>query len=337
MKMKMQALPRYMLQAQRAYPEARGDFTALLTQISLASKAIARELGRAALAGTLGTTGEVNVQGEVVKKLDVLANEIMVDALEESGLVCTMVSEEMDEPLHLGKACERAKYVVCFDPVDGSSNIDVNGVVGTIFSIRRRKGQGPDHVTADVLQRGTEQVAAGYVMYAPATLFVYTARDGLHAFTLDPTLGEFLLSHEDIRIPARGKTYSVNEGNFHRWHPYTRRLVEYLRTVDKATGRPYSLRYAGSMVADLHRTLLEGGLFLYPADVDDPKRPTGKLRLLYEAAPAALVVEQAGGRASTGTEQILDIQPTSPHQRVPLIIGSPEDVALHEKFYQERR
>ncbi len=337
MSMKSQALPRYLIQAQRAHPEATGDLTTLLAQISLASKAISRELGQAALAGTLGTTGQVNVQGELVKKLDVVANEIMVEALEESGLVSTIVSEEMDEPLYLEKAGPRAKYVVCVDPVDGSSNIDINGVVGTIFSIRRRKSHGPDQVAADVLQPGTAQVAAGYVMYGPSTVFVYTACEGLHAFTLDPTLGEFLLSHEDIRIPARGRTYSVNEGNFHRWHPYTRSLVKYLRAVDKATGRPYSLRYAGSMVADLHRTLLEGGIFLYPADVDDPKKPTGKLRLLYEAAPAALIVEQAGGRATTGTEQILDIQPTSPHQRVPLIIGSPEDVALAEEFYQERR
>ncbi len=337
MKMKSQTFPRYILQAQRAHPEARGDLAALLYQISLASKAIARELGRAGVAGNLGTTGEVNVQGEVVKKLDVLANNIMVDALEESGLVSTIVSEEMDEPLYLEKADERAKYVVCIDPVDGSSNIDTNGIVGTIFSIRARKGRGPGQVAADVLQPGTAQVAAGYVMYGPTTMFVYTARDGLHAFTLDPALGEFLVSHENIRMPAKGKTYSVNEGHFHRWHPYTRRLVEHLRTIDEPTGRPYSLRYAGSMVADLHRTLLEGGIFLYPADVDDPKKPTGKLRLLYEAAPAALVVDQAGGRASTGTEQILEIQPTSPDQRVPLIIGSPEDVALAEEFYQERR
>ena len=332
-----QALPRYLIQAEHERPETMRDLATLLYQISLASKAIARELGRAALTGTLGMTGEVNVQGELVKKLDVLANEIIVEALEDSGLVSTIVSEELDEPLYLEKAGERAKYVVCLDPVDGSSNIDVNGIVGTFFSIRDRKGQGPDQLAADVLQPGTAQVAAGYVMYGPSTVFVYTARDGLHAFTLDPTLGEFLLSQEGIRIPARGKTYSVNEGNFHRWHPYTRRLVEHLRTIDKATDRPYSLRYTGSMVADLHRTLLEGGLFLYPADVDDPKKPTGKLRLLYEAAPAALIVEQAGGRASTGTEQILDIQPTSPHQRVPLIIGSPEDVALAEDFYQERR
>ncbi len=337
MSVKGLTLHRHILQAQQAHPEASGEFTALLTQISLAGKVIAHEVGRAALAGTLGVTGEVNVQGEQVKKLDALSNKVMVDALEGSGLVCTMVSEEMEEPLHLRKACQRAKYVVCFDPVDGSSNIDINGVVGTIFSILRRKDRGPDHVAADVLQRGTEQVAAGYVMYGPSTVFVYTAGDGVRGFTLDPITGEFLLSHDEIRIPARGKTYSVNEGHFDRWHPPTRRLIEYLRAADKATGRPYSLRYVGSLVADLHRTLLEGGIYLYPEDADNPKQPTGKLRLLYEAAPLALVTEQAGGRASTGTERILDIAPNSPHQRVPLIIGSPEDVALAEDFCQMRR
>ena len=337
MNLKGVTLPRHILQSQRAHPEASGEFTALMTQISLACKVIAREVGQAALAGTLGGTGEVNVQGEQVKKLDILSNEIMVEALEGSGLVCTMVSEEMDEPLHLDQACRQAKYVVCFDPVDGSSNIDINGVVGTIFSIRRRRGQGPDHVAADVLRQGTEQVAAGYVMYGPSTIFVYTAGDGAHGFTLDSTIGEFLLSHENIRVPARGKTYSVNEGHFHRWHPHTRHLVEYLRTVDKPSGRPYSLRYVGSLVADLHRTLLEGGIYLYPQDADNPKQPTGKLRLLYEAAPLGFVAEQAGGRASTGAERILDIQPTAFHQRVPLIIGSAEDVALAEEFYQDRR
>jgi fructose-1,6-bisphosphatase I len=329
-------LPQHILLAQQAHPEARGDFTRLLMQIGLASKVIARELRRAALAGTLGGAGTVNVQGEQVKKLDVLANEIVVDALSKSRLVCTMVSEEMDEPLHLTAACAEAPYVVCFDPLDGSSNIDVNGVVGTIFSIRRRRGGGSDHVTADILGPGTDQVAAGYVMYGPSTAFVYTAGDGVHGFTLDTSIGEYLLSHERIRIPVKGKTYSINEGNFHRWHPHTRRLVEHLRTADKPSGRPYSLRYVGSLVADLHRTLLEGGIFLYPEDASQPRGTGGKLRLLYEVAPVSLVVEQAGGRASTGQERILDIRPTSPHQRVPVILGSPEDVALAERFSREQ-
>jgi fructose-1,6-bisphosphatase I len=287
-------LPQHILLAQQAHPEARGDFSRLLTHISLAAKVIAREMRRAALVGTLGGAGTVNVQGEQVKKLDLLANEIMVDALSDSRLVCTMVSEEMDEPLHLDAACSTARYVVCFDPMDGSSNIDVNGVVGTIFSIRRRRSGGPDHVTADVLGPGTDQVAAGYVMYGPGTVFVYTAGDGVHGFTLDPSIGEFLLSHERIRIPAKGKTYSVNEGNFNRWHPHTRRLVEHLRTAAQPGGGPSSLRYVGALVADMHRILL----------------------------------------ASTGRERILDIRPTSPHQRVPAIIGSPEDVALAETFYR---
>lgn len=330
-------LPRHLLMDQQTHPEATGEFTALLTQIGLATKIIAREVNRAALVGRLGYTGETNVQGEEVKKLDLWSNEVMMSALEESGLVCTLVSEEMEEPLHFAHHCGRAKYIVCFDPIDGSSNIDVNGATGTIFSVRRRHHTGADHVPADVLQKGTEQVAAGYVMYGPSTILVYTAGHGVHGFTLDPTIGEFLLSHENICIPRRGSTYSINEGHYHRWHPYTRRAVEYLREPDKASGRPYSLRYVGSLVADLHRTLLEGGIYLYPADADDPKRPTGKLRLLYEAAPMGFITEQAGGRASTGTERILDIQPSTYHQRVPLVIGSMDDVKLVEDFYQGRR
>lgn len=329
-------LARHVFQAQQAHPGASGEFSTLLTQIGLASKLIAREISRGALAGVRGTLGAVNVQGESVTKLDVVANEIVLDCLEHSGLVVSMVSEEMDAARHTATSPRRGQYVVCFDPVDGSSNIDVNVAIGTIFSIRRSTGGGPDPVTADILRPGTEQVAAGYVMYGSSTVFVYTARHGVHGFTLDPTLGEFLLSHQGIRIPARGKIYSVNEGNSTRWHAHTRRLVERLRAGGPDGARPYSLRYVGSLVADFHRTLLEGGIFLYPEDADNPKQPTGKLRLLYEAAPLSLVVEEAGGRASTGRERILDIRPASLHQRVPLIIGSPEDVALAESFYQDR-
>ncbi len=313
------------------------DLAVVLTQLALAGKVIARELSRAALIGQLGTTGETNVQGETVKKLDVWSNEVVVGALEATGLVCTLVSEEMTDPLHLARHCPRAQYVVCFDPVDGSSNLDINGIVGTIFSIRRRRGAGADHVAADALQPGTAQVAAGYIMYGPSTLLVVTAGEGVYGFTLDDTIGEFVRSHDRIRIPARGKIYSTNEGNASRWDPNVRRYVEHLRTPDAATGRPYTARYVGSMVADLHRTLLEGGIFLYPADIAKDGKPAGKLRLLYEAAPMGFVTEQAGGRASTGHERILDIQPTSYHQRVPLVIGSPEDVALAEEFIRGRR
>lgn len=314
-----------------------GELSFLLTEISLAAKVISREVNRAALVGKLGYTGEMNVQGEQVKKLDVWSNEVFASALEESRLVCAMVSEEMEQPLHIDGNCAGGRYVVCFDPVDGSSNLDINGAVGTIFSILHRRVQGRDHVAADALQKGREQVAAGYVMYGTSTVLVYAAGSGVCGFTLDQTIGEFIRSHDDIRIPRSGKTYSVNQGNYHRWPQPARRAVDYLSAPDKATGRPYTQRYVGAMVADVHRTLLEGGVFMYPADAEEGKRATGKLRLLYEASPMSYVVEQAGGRASTGTEQILDIQPSEYHQRVPLIIGSADEVALVEEFYRGQR
>lgn len=314
-----------------------GGLDLVLNQISLAGKLIARELSRASLVGRLGTTGEVNVQGEVVKKLDVWANDVMVSALEATGIVCTLVSEEMDEPLHLGAHCATGEYTVCFDPVDGSSNLDVNGIVGTIFSIRPRHGRGSDHATTDAVQPGTAQVAAGYVMYGPSTVLVYTAGAGVHAFTLDSTVGEFVESHPKIQIPRRGRIYSVNEAHAPAWQPGILRYIDYLRARDPATGRPYTGRYVGSMVADVHRTLLEGGIFLYPAEVGADGRATGKLRLQYEAAPMAFVIEQAGGKASTGRERIQDIRPGSVHQRIPLLIGSAEDVTVAEEFVAGRR
>lgn len=318
-----------------ASPEPDG-LAAVVEALAGAGVRIARELARAALVGRLGSTGEINVQGEIVKKLDAWGNDVVVDALAATGLVCTLVSEEMEEPLHVEASCARARYVVCFDPVDGSSNLDVNGVVGTIFSIRPRSAAA-DHPGADVLAPGLSQVAAGYVMYGPATQLVCATGHGVDGFTLDPDAGTFVRTHAGIRIPARGRTYSVNEGNARRWLPDLRRFVEYLKREDAATGRPYSARYAGSFVADFHRTLLEGGVFLYPAAVSRSGKASGKLRLLYEAAPMALVCEQAGGRASTGNGRILEVSPTSPHERVPLIIGSPEDVELAEAFFQQQR
>lgn len=315
--------------------EAAGpDLAAVIAALARAGLTIATELGRAALVGQLGTTGGTNVQGETVKKLDVWGNDVVVDALRATGRACTLVSEEMEAPLHLERDCARAPFVVAFDPVDGSSNLDVNGIVGTIFSIRARRGRGADHVRDDALLPGTAQVAAGYVMYGPATQLVLTAGDGVHAFTLDRERGEFVLSHERIRIPGRGRCYSVNEGTSRGWPDGVRRFVEHLKDTDVATGRPYTARYAGSLVTDVHRTLLEGGIYLYPPTRD---KASGKLRLLYEAAPMGWVVEQAGGRASTGRARILDVRPESPHQRVPLFIGSPEDVALAEDFQEGRR
>jgi fructose-1,6-bisphosphatase I len=221
---------------------------------------------------------------------------------------------------------------VCTDPVDGSSNLDVNGSVGTIFGVRASEGKTPAGPAA--LGPGTEQIAAGYVMYGPATTLVYTVGQGTHGFTLNEETGEFLLTHPDMRIPRRGKTYGINEGNLHSWHPGQRAFVEHLKTPDKPSGRPYSLRYSGAMVADVHRTLLDGGLFMYPADWSDPKKPKAKLRLLYEVAPMGMIVEQAGGRASTGFERVLDLVPTEYHQRAAVILGSPEDVATADEFYR---
>lgn len=301
----------------------------LITQIAVAGRIIARELARAPLVGLLGKTGETNVQGEDVKKLDLWANNVVVNALKDTDLVCTMVSEEMAEPLHLDDHCERGRYVVCFDPVDGSSNLDINGIVGTIFSIRPRT-PGPEHVKADALKPGTAQIAAGYIMYGPATLMVLTTGDGVHGFTLGPTIGEFVRSHPAIRIPERGHIYSANEANAAKWEGGVREFIEHLRGA--ALGRAFTARYVGSLVADFHRTLLEGGIFLYPAETRSP----GKLRLQYEAAPMGFIVEQAGGTASTGRERIATIEPTTYHQRVPLVIGSPEEVALAESFIGAR-
>jgi fructose-1,6-bisphosphatase I len=310
----------------------------VIEALAEAGREIARELARAALVGQLGSTGATNVQGETVKKLDIWANDVVVRVLAGTGLVCTMVSEEMGEPLHLDDQCPGAPYVVCFDPVDGSSNLDVNGVVGTIFSIRPRTGRSPgrQHVAADAVGPGTAQVAAGYIGYGPSTVLALTTGQGVDIFTLDPDRGAFLRSHAGLRIPARGHIFSANEANSPRWAPALRQYLEYLRVPDAHTGRPYTARYVGSLVADVHRTLLEGGIYLYPAEEAADGRSSGKLRLQYEAAPMALLLEAAGGAASTGSERIMQIVPRTPHQRVPLMIGSPDDVKLAEEFLAGR-
>jgi fructose-1,6-bisphosphatase I len=239
----------------------------------------------------------------------------------------------MDKPVQLPENWPHGKYMLLFDPLDGSSNTDVNMPLGTIFSILRHEGRGlPSE--PELVRRGTQQVAAGYLMYGSSTMLVYTAGRGAHGFTLDPGIGEYYLSHESIRIPARGQVYAVNEGNMQKWPDGTRKFLEYVKAADKQTGRPYSARYSGCLVADVHRVLLGGGLYLYPAEVD---KPEGKLRLLYEANPLAMVVEQAGGKASTGTMRILDVEAKSLHQRVPLLIGSKDDVTAAEEFIQGKR
>jgi fructose-1,6-bisphosphatase I len=309
------------------------DVAAIVGRVGRVAVVIAQELAHAALRDRLGYAGGANVSGDQVKKLDVWGHETMVAALRATGVCAALISEEAPEPVEMEEARGLDALVVCCDPVDGSSNLDVNGTVGTIFSVRPGHGRRP--AGPAVLGRPcSEQLAAGYVMYGPATALVYTTGRGAHGFTLNRDTGEFLLTHPDIRIPRRGKVYGINEGNFHSWHPGQRAFVEYLRTPDTATGRPYSLRYSGAMVADVHRTLLDGGLFMYPADGSDPTRPKGKLRLLYEVAPMAFITEQAGGRASTGTGRVLDLVATEYHQRSAVILGSPDDVALAEEFYR---
>ncbi len=328
-------LIRHLLGEKQTYPDQAVELAGLLTQIVWAAKVIARALREAGLVDLLGVTGGVNVQGEAVKKLDVFTNETFIAAFRQMGLVCAVVSEEMEGPYLLAEDCERAGYALFVDPLDGSLNADVNGTVGSIFSIHRRPGGGRGGDESELLRPGTAQVAAGYVLYGPSTILVYTAGYGVHGFTLDTSIGEFLLSHEHVRIPPRGRTYSVNEGHSRFWLPAIRKFIDALKAPDPANGRPYSARYAGALVADLHRTLLEGGVYLYPAETADGGKPAGKLRLMYEAAPLAFVTEQAGGRASTGIERILDIVPASIHQRVPLIIGSLEEVSLAEAFIRE--
>jgi len=325
---KITTVQQHILDEERLYPGATGDFTALLTSLTLAAKIISREVNQAGLVRILGETGEINVHGEAVQKLDEFAQQTIYRAMGHSGHLCVMASEESEGIIPIPDGGKRGRYVLMFDPLDGSSNIDVNASIGTIFSIHRKITTGIDGVLEDCLQVGTEQLAAGYFIYGSSTMMVYTTGHGVNGFTLDPSLGEFLLSHENIKIPKRGKIYSINEGNVNQWDAGTRRYVDHVKSDQKSDGRPYSLRYIGSLVADFHRNLLKGGIFLYPG-------PKGKLRLLYEAAPLAMVVEQAGGNASTGSQRILDIVPESLHQRVPLIIGSTEDVRLYEKFCRE--
>jgi len=322
-------LERHILERQRAHPQATGDFTGLFQQVALAAKLIASRVNQAGLAGILGLTGAINVQGEEVQKLDDFANRTLIKCVEASGHVCVMASEEVEEIILVPERYPTGKYVLMFDPLDGSTNIDVNVSIGTIFSVHRRVTVGRDGTLADCLQRGSAQIAAGYVIYGSSTMLVYTTGDGVHGFTLDPSVGEFFLSHENIRIPPRGKTYSINEGNAGKWDKPVSDWVSWLKSADAEAGRPYALRYVGTLVADFHRTLLKGGVFAYPGD---KKSPQGKLRLLYECAPMALIAEAARGAASDGKGRILDIVPTELHARTPLFIGSRDDVADAIRF-----
>lgn len=323
-------LERHIREEERNHPGARGLFTRLVTQITLASKIINAEVNKAGLADILGLTGQVNVQGEEVQKLDEYANEVMRKALDHTGSVAALASEEMEEVYVVpGEYVEGGEYVVLYDPLDGSSNIDVNVSIGSIFSILRRKSGNGAARLEDFLQPGVSQVCAGYVIYGSSTMLVYTTGNGVDGFTLDPSVGEFFLSHPDIQIPERGKIYSINEGNSSKWEESTARYIAHLKAEDAASGRPYSGRYIGSLVADFHRNLLKGGIFLYPGD---RKNPSGKLRLLYECSPMSFIAEQAGGAASDGRQRVMEIQPEKLHQRIPFIVGSKRDVADAIRF-----
>ncbi len=332
-KIKFNTLARHIYEEERNYPEATGELSDLLHDLSLAAKVISLEVNKAGLVDIIGFTGNKNVHGEQVKKLDIYAHEMMIKAMDHGGHLCVMASEEEEDIIHIPPEFFIGKYVLLFDPLDGSSNIDANISIGTIFSIYRRVSpEGVSGTLEDCLQHGFKQVAAGYVIYGSSTIFVYTAGNGVHGFTLDPSFGEFILSHPNIRTPKKGKIYSINEGNYLYWHPGLKRYIKYLQEEDKVSERPYSSRYIGSMVADIHRNLLYGGIFMYPAD---SRSPNGKLRLMYECNPMAFIVEQAGGRASNGKQRLLEVTPTSLHQRTPIFIGSEEDVLLVEKFMSE--
>jgi fructose-1,6-bisphosphatase I len=321
-------LDRYILEGERAHPGATGELSQLLMRFGVAGKRIARELAVGGLTNVLGAAGTANVQGEQQKKLDVLANEILLETFDYGGLVSIAASEELEEPYIYSRSASAGRYAILFDPMDGSSNIDVNGTLGTIFSIRRRL-EGSE---ADLLRPGREQIAAGYILFGPAVLLVYTSGEGVHLFTLEPSIGEFLLTREAVRMPGRGKGYAVNEGRSRGWTPQARAFVEHLKEDDRASGRPYSTRYSGSLVADFHRILLEGGIYFYPADAGAGGKSSGKLRVLYECHPLAFVAEQSGGRATTGREPVLDVTPESLHARIPFAIGSPAEIELYERF-----
>ncbi len=315
-------IERFIIEQEKLHPQATGELSGLLYDLALAAKMIANKVRSAGLADILGATDSENVQGEIQQKLDVLANEIIIKALDHGGRLCAMASEEEPDIIEIPDKFRCGKYCLLFDPLDGSSNIDVNVPVGTIFSVVKKITDGVRGEMADMLQAGRTQVAAGYVIYGSSTMLVYTTGQGAHGFTLDPSLGEFLLSHPNIRIPDSGRYLSVNDSYQDQWDEPVKKLMQYYRGID-GTRPPLNTRYVGSLVADFHRNLLGGGLFAYPAN---RRNTRGKLRLLYEANPLAFIVEQAGGGATDGHQAILDIVPTELHQRTPLFIGSKSDV-----------
>ena len=332
-------LTRYLIEQRRRFPQASGELNALLLDISMACKAIARIVALGSLGDAMPAGGELNVQGETQKPLDVLSNEILVRMNEWSGHLAGMASEEMDQPLQIPSNYARGKYLLVFDPLDGSSNIDVNVSVGSIFSILRAPADavdsGRDVTEADFLQPGAAQVAAGYAIYGPTTMLVLSVGNGVVGFTLNPTLGEFVLTHESIRVPADTQEFAINTSNARFWEPPVKRYVdECMAGRSGPRGKDFNMRWIASMVAEAHRILMRGGVFLYPRDTRDPSRP-GRLRLLYEANPIGFVMEQAGGRCSTGRQPMLGVRPTSLHQRIGVVFGSTSEVERIEHYHRQ--
>ncbi len=326
-------LGQFIIEKQNDFPYAKGELSRLLRDIGIASKIVNREVNKAGLLDILGDAGTINIQGESQKKLDMFANEQFISALQSGGECCIVASEENDEFVYIdGEVSKNAKYIVAIDPLDGSSNIDVNVAVGTIFSIYRRKSVEGKATLVDVLQNGTEQVAAGYVIYGSSTMLVYTTGKGVNGFTLDPSIGEFCLSHPQMKIPDNGAIYSINEGNYVHFPEGVKKYLKYCQIEDATTLRPYISRYIGSMVADIHRNMIKGGIFIYPTT---SSAPNGKLRLVYECNPMAFIIEQAGGRATDGYSRILDKDVTSLHQRSAIFIGSENMVLKVEELMRE--
>ena len=328
--MSVKTLGQFIIEKQTDFPFSKGELSRLLADISIAAKIVNREVSKAGLVDILGETGTVNIQGERVKKLDVFANEQFIAAFKAGGEVCAIASEENDDIISINTDISKnAKYVIAIDPLDGSSNIDVNVSIGTIFSIYRRvslKGAG---VLEDFMQRGTDQVAAGYIIYGSSCMLVYTTGKGVNGFTLDPSIGEFCLSHPNIQTPKKGNVYSINEGNYLHFPDGIKKYLKFCQEEDELSNRPYSSRYIGSGVADIHRNLITGGIYIYPTTT---KSPNGKLRLLYECNPLAFILEQAGGKASTGGKRIMELPITELHQRTPLFLGSSEMVDVAQDF-----
>lgn len=329
----VKTLGQFIIEKQNDFPYAKGELSRLLRDIGIASKIVNREVNKAGLIDILGDAGTINIQGECQKKLDVYANEQFISALKSGGECCIVASEENDDIVYIdGEVSKNAKYIVAIDPLDGSSNIDVNVAVGTIFSIYRRKSTLGKATLTDVLQNGTQQVAAGYVIYGSSTMLVYTTGKGVNGFTLDPSIGEFCLSHPEMKIPENGTIYSINEGNYVHFPEGVKKYIKYCQVEDAETNRPYTSRYIGSMVADIHRNIIKGGVFLYPTT---SAAPNGKLRLVYECNPMAFIIEQAGGRATDGFARILDKEVVSLHQRSAVFIGSKNMVKKVENYMSE--